>query len=336
MHDPRESTRRLADLLRREHAALADFLVALADFDHQRHWLQLGYPNLFEFLRRELGLSRGAAHYRKVAARLVQRFPEIVEPLRDGRLCFSSVLELAKVLTEANRAEAIPRFFHCSKQEAKAVAVEILPAAVIPRREVVTSLALPAPRAAAPEVHPDEPAARPIDATTNKGRDGSPDAGAQPPARHRLEGVPRQARPGPHRPVARPARRLARAGAGGGARPAARAAGPAARRGEEAANEPTARAPRARDRRDEAGGLVPRRGKMPVADHRRRYMRLHDPPGSGPRRAARTRRAIDSRELQADLPLPQRPRGAAVLRRRVDGSLHRKARGGRPDAFHGG
>ena len=135
----RELTLRLADLLRREHAALADFLVALADFDRRRLWLRLGYPNLFEYLRRELGLSRGAAHYRKVAARLVQRYPEVVEPLRDGRLCFSSVLELAKVLTDENRAEAIPRFFHCSKQEAKAVAVEILPAAVIPRREVVTS-----------------------------------------------------------------------------------------------------------------------------------------------------------------------------------------------------
>ena len=134
----RESSRRLADLLRREHAALADFLVALADFDRQRLWLQLGYPNLFEFLHRELGLSRGAAHYRKVAARLVQRFPEVVEPLRDGRLCMSSILALARVLTETNRVEAIPRFFHCSKQEAKAVAVEILPAAVIPRREMVT------------------------------------------------------------------------------------------------------------------------------------------------------------------------------------------------------
>lgn len=160
MNDPRESTRRLADLLRREHAALADFLVALADFDRQRLWLQLGYPNLFEFLRRELGLSRGAAHYRKVAARLVQRFPEIVEPLRDGRLCFSSILELAKVLTDANRAEAIPRFFHCSKQEAKAVAVAILPAAVIPRREIVTRLPAPpaagSPAPAPTPVHPDE------------------------------------------------------------------------------------------------------------------------------------------------------------------------------------
>jgi len=39
----------------------------------------LGYSGLFYFLHRELGLSKGAAHYRKVAAELVQKFPEIVE-----------------------------------------------------------------------------------------------------------------------------------------------------------------------------------------------------------------------------------------------------------------
>ncbi len=174
----RESTRHLADLLRREHAALADFLVALADFDRQRIWLRLGFATLFDFLHRELGLSRGAAHYRKVAARLVQRFPEVVEPLGDGRLCLSSILALGRVLNETNRVEAIPRFFHCSKEEANAVAAEFLPAAVIPRREVVTVHAAPlqarnspaievqpavrpADPEAHPEIHPDELAPRP-------------------------------------------------------------------------------------------------------------------------------------------------------------------------------
>jgi len=82
-----EETTRLARLLRQEQGALADFLLALADFDRQRLWLELGHSSLFYFLHRELGLSKGAAHYRKVAAELVQRFPEVVEPLRDGRLC---------------------------------------------------------------------------------------------------------------------------------------------------------------------------------------------------------------------------------------------------------
>ncbi len=134
----RDSSRHLADLLRSEHAALADFLIALAAFDRANAFRSLGFANLFEYLHRELGLSRGAAHYRKVAARLVARFPEVVEPLRDGRLCLSSILALAKVITEANRHEVLPRFFHRSREEANQVAVEIAPAVVVPRRTVVT------------------------------------------------------------------------------------------------------------------------------------------------------------------------------------------------------
>jgi len=113
---------------------MADFLVALADFDRQRLWVQLGHSSVFYYLHRDQGLSTGAAHYRKVAAHLIQKFPEVVEP--------------AKVITPENSAEVIPQFFHRSKQEAKAVAVEICPAAVIPRREVVTEALTELPRAA--------------------------------------------------------------------------------------------------------------------------------------------------------------------------------------------
>lgn len=85
MTSARDLSARLADLLRREHHALAEFLVALADFDRRRLWLDLGHASLFNFLHRELGLSKAAAFYRKAAAGLIQRFPEVVEPLRDGR-----------------------------------------------------------------------------------------------------------------------------------------------------------------------------------------------------------------------------------------------------------
>src|SRR6266702_819070 len=140
MNSALEETTRLARLLSKEQGALADFLLALADFDRQRLWLQLGHSSLFYFLHRELGLSKGAAHYRKVAAELVQRFPEVVEPLRDGRLCISSIVALAKVLTKENRHEVLPRFFHCSKREAQAEAAAILPAEAAPHREVVTAV----------------------------------------------------------------------------------------------------------------------------------------------------------------------------------------------------
>ncbi len=151
MNTARALTARLADLLAREHGALADFLLALADFDRRRLWVELGYASVFYFLHRELGLSKGAAHYRKVAAGLVQRFPEIAEPLRDGRLCLTSIVEIAKVLTPENRDEILPRFFHRSKREAMEVTAELRPDPAPPKRDVVTKVC------AAPVAAPSEP-----------------------------------------------------------------------------------------------------------------------------------------------------------------------------------
>ena len=153
----RESSRNLSTLLRHEQGAMADFLVALADFDHRALWRELGHSCLFYYLQRELRLSDGAAHFRKVAARLIQRFPEVVEPLREGKLCITSIVELARVMTPENRAETLPQFFHMSKRQARAVAAAILPAAVIPRREVVTKVVtVVRPDVLRAELRPDE------------------------------------------------------------------------------------------------------------------------------------------------------------------------------------
>jgi hypothetical protein len=132
---------RLADLLRRENAAMAEFLLALTNFDRERRWEELGYASLFDFLHRELRVSRGSAFYRSTAARLLQAFPDVAEAFRDGRLCITSVAELAKVLTPENRADVLPRFFHASKREAQAIAAELRPVPAPPRRDVVTPMA---------------------------------------------------------------------------------------------------------------------------------------------------------------------------------------------------
>src|SRR5512137_229099 len=99
MSSSREMASRLASLLAREQACMADFLEALSVFDRRRGWEDLGYASLFAFLTRELGLSKAAAYSRLVASDLVGRFPEVRTALRDGRLCLSSVGEVAKVLT---------------------------------------------------------------------------------------------------------------------------------------------------------------------------------------------------------------------------------------------
>jgi hypothetical protein len=128
----------LKNLLRREQAAMADFLVALADFDRRRGWEALGHANLFAFLPVELRLSKSAAFYRKSAAELLQGFPEVIEPLRDGRHCLSTVAELAKVLTDENRDVVAPRFFGLSAREAQELVAELQPRQVPSTRMVVT------------------------------------------------------------------------------------------------------------------------------------------------------------------------------------------------------
>jgi hypothetical protein len=140
---------RLAELLRDEQHAMADFLVALAEFDQRRGWIALGHASLFAFLTQRLGLSKAAAYFRVKAAELIQRHPAVIEPLRDGRLCLTTVASLVRVITTDNQAELLPRFFHRSKQEAKAIAAELLPAASPPRRTVITAVPASTPRTAA-------------------------------------------------------------------------------------------------------------------------------------------------------------------------------------------
>ena len=118
---------------------MADFLVALADFDRGLHWESLGHKSLFAFLRRELKLSAGAAQYRKTAAELVQKYPEVETALRNGDLCLSSVVELAKVLTPENARGVLPRFFGLSSRDAAFVSASIRPVENPPLREFIVT-----------------------------------------------------------------------------------------------------------------------------------------------------------------------------------------------------
>ncbi len=141
--DARQARDGLATLLRAERSAAAEFLLALAHFDRNRGWEVLGHASLFAFLNVELGLSKGGAFFRQTAARLLQRFPDLIDPLRDGRLCITTVFELSKVLTEANRTEVVPRFFGCSSQQARELVATLAPVTNPPVRAVVTLLESP-------------------------------------------------------------------------------------------------------------------------------------------------------------------------------------------------
>jgi hypothetical protein len=131
----------LKDLLRKERTAMAEFLVALADLDRRRGWESLGHASLFAFITSELGLTPAPTYWRVEAARLLQRFPDLVEPLRQGLLCLTTLGELAKVLNEENWEAVLPRFLGISSREAKEIVAELQPRPALPVRTVIRSLA---------------------------------------------------------------------------------------------------------------------------------------------------------------------------------------------------
>src|SRR5512133_3424549 len=145
METARDLALRLRDLLRHEHDALADFLLTLAAFDERRLWAELEYGSVFDFLHRELGLSKGAAFYRKTAVALVRDFPAVADALRNGKLCVMTVVEVARVLTPENVHDLLPRFFGLSKREAKVLVASLLPVEVPPMREQVTPVRVAPP-----------------------------------------------------------------------------------------------------------------------------------------------------------------------------------------------
>jgi hypothetical protein len=59
--EARRARNGLATLLRAEQFAMADFLIALAEFDRWRGWEALGYSSLFAFLHVDLKLPNRSA-----------------------------------------------------------------------------------------------------------------------------------------------------------------------------------------------------------------------------------------------------------------------------------
>ena len=120
---------------------MADFLVALADFDRRRGWEALGHASLFAFLHVELKLPGSSSFWRMSTARLLQRFPDLEQLLRQGQLCLTTMAKLAKVLTAENRDSVLPRFLGISSRDAKELVAGLQPRPSPPMRTVVTPLA---------------------------------------------------------------------------------------------------------------------------------------------------------------------------------------------------
>jgi hypothetical protein len=87
----------------------------------------MGYRSLWQFCKRELGLSERAIYYRTAAARHMQRTPQLAEQIRDGRLCITTLAMLTKVMTEENADALVAEASGKSKREVEQMVARLDP-----------------------------------------------------------------------------------------------------------------------------------------------------------------------------------------------------------------
>ncbi|WP_242341443.1 HNH endonuclease, partial [Anaeromyxobacter sp. SG66] len=165
---------RLRELAGEERKVQVDFLLHLDEFDRRRAFVEVGHASLWAYCLEALHLREGAAGRRIQAMRVLRRFPILEAPLRDGRLCLSTVALLGQVLTEENVDDLLARAAFRTRAEVEHLVVSVQ-ARTAPRAGVrklaerapaaaSASLPLPASDAgaeAAPVASPAEPTVGP-------------------------------------------------------------------------------------------------------------------------------------------------------------------------------
>jgi 5-methylcytosine-specific restriction endonuclease McrA len=120
--------RRLGELAGEERNVQVDFLLHLDEFDRRRAFLELGHDSLWSYCLRALHLREGPAGRRIGAMRVLRRFPALEAPLRDGRLCLSTVTLLGPLLATDTLDELVALAAYRTKAD-----VEHLVATINPR-----------------------------------------------------------------------------------------------------------------------------------------------------------------------------------------------------------
>jgi hypothetical protein len=109
-------------------------LVLLIEVDERRLHLREASPSLFEFCRRHLRMSEGQAFRRINAARLVKRFPRLLQRIEQGDVHLSALVQLRDYLTEENLDELVDAAKGKGKMEIAELIARIAPRPDVPAR----------------------------------------------------------------------------------------------------------------------------------------------------------------------------------------------------------
>ena len=85
-----------------EYHNVALVIAHIAELSRRKGDLKLGYPNLFVYCVKKLGLSEGSVALRIQVANVARRFPQVLAALAEGRISLSVAGRLAPHLGEEN------------------------------------------------------------------------------------------------------------------------------------------------------------------------------------------------------------------------------------------
>jgi len=126
-----------------ERDATARLIAALAEVDERRLYLSEGCSSLFTYCVQVLHLSEHAAYGRIEAARVVRKFPVVLDLLAGGSLHLTAISLLASHLTPENHATVLAAARHKTKREIEEVVATLRPQPTVPS----TIRKMPAPAA---------------------------------------------------------------------------------------------------------------------------------------------------------------------------------------------
>jgi hypothetical protein len=161
-----------------ERSTTATLIAHLSELDKRRLYLAEGCSSLFTYCTQILCLSEHAAYGRIEAARIVQRFPVILEMLEKGSLNLTTVCLLATHLTDKNHREVLEQARHKSKRQVEELLARLHPQAAVP--STIRKLPIPSRVSGLPEAAENlNPSLQPAD----QNQDPSLLAIASPPSR---------------------------------------------------------------------------------------------------------------------------------------------------------
>jgi len=126
-----EGTRRLVG---RSNQLLAELLVHLGEVETRGIHRTRACSSLYAYCIYELRFSEDEAFRRVAAARLVRRFPALIDALASGELHLTGLLMLGPHLTEVNLVEVLARAKHRTKRELARLARILDPLPSVPAR----------------------------------------------------------------------------------------------------------------------------------------------------------------------------------------------------------